>query len=99
MTLSTKELLFHGQQPWRPQSSIAHEINIAGNPPRCLLICAHVTWYIVRGPRKRYNFILKRPFFTRFALILCRAPRETSKNINTDLAGDMDKATLKKLLV
>ena len=39
----------------------------------------------VRGPRKRYNFILEHPFFTRFALITSRAPRDTSENIVTDL--------------
>ena len=36
----------------------------------------------VCSPHKRYNFILKRPFFTRFAWIPCRAPHETSENIH-----------------
>ena len=46
----------------------------------------------VRGSHKCYNFILKRLFFTRFASIPCRAPRETSKNIDTALADAMDKS-------
>ena len=48
----------------------------------------------VCGPRKRYNFILKRLFVTRFALIPCRAPHETSENIYTDLADAMEKQSL-----
>ena len=49
----------------------------------------------VRGPCKRYNFILKRlVFFTRFALISRRAHRETSDNIDTDLANPMDRESL-----
>ena len=49
---------------------------------------------LVRDPRKRYNFILKRLFFTRFALIPWRARRETCKNIDTDLADALDKQSL-----
>ena len=33
-------------------------------------------------------------FFTRFALIPCRAPCETSENIDTDLADIMDRQSL-----
>ena len=48
----------------------------------------------VRGARKRYNLVIKCPFFTRFPLIPSKAPRETPKNIDTDLSDAMDKQTL-----
>ena len=44
--------------------------------------------------RKRYNFFLNVCFFTRFALIPCRVPCETSENIDTDLADAMDRHSL-----
>ena len=40
------------------------------------------------------TFVLKRPFFTRFALIPCRALCETSENIDTDMADAMDRQSL-----
>ena len=45
---------------------------------------------LVRGPCKRYNFILKRTFFTIFALIPPQASRKTSEYIDTDLADALD---------
>ena len=48
----------------------------------------------VQGLHKLYNFILKRLFVTRFALIPWRAPRKTSKNIDIDLADAMDRQPL-----
>ena len=34
------------------QSSISYEINIAENPPLCLLVCACVTWYCRSGSKQ-----------------------------------------------
>ena len=48
----------------------------------------------VRGPCKHNNFILKRPFFTRFALSHHGAHRKISENIDIDLADAMDRQSL-----
>ena len=76
------------------QCLIAREINIADNPPPFLFVSAGVTWYIGCGMRKRYNYILKRPFFTRFAVLPYTLPQETSENIGTDLAEAMNEKSL-----
>ena len=39
-------------------------------------------------------FFFKHRFFTRFALIPCSASRETSENVDTDLAYAMDRQSL-----
>ena len=53
----------------------------------------------VGGPRKRYHGVFSDVrfffFFTRFALTPCRAPRETSENIDTDLGDAMDGQSLR----
>ena len=95
MTLFTKEFQFHAKQLWRHrkvQSSVKYTLQII-----CHVACSSVhasRGASVRGPFKCYNFILKCPFFTTFALIPWRAPRETSENKDTDLANAMEMQSL-----
>ena len=73
-------------------------MNIAENPPVCLLVCARVTWYIGWWSVQTLSLCFFSDvcffFFYRFALTPCGAPHETSENIDTDLGDAMDRQSL-----